>query len=286
MKTIYTLVLICGLYSLQNSTKKKPKLAKFFVENYAYIPTGNVLLTGETILVDSFYLFKMECSNFNYLEFLSDLKKQGSQKEYDLHYPDTNNWNTFTTSPYAKHYFTHPAYRDYPVVNVTKESAEAYCVWLGQKLSENQPDFIFEARVPTRAEWVRASKKDSQFSYSWNTHQLRNEKGQMKANCIHVNPESLSKNKETGNLEIKKTIAPSLSAADADVTAPVKSYWPGNFNLYNMNGNAAEMTQDGLICGGSWRHFGYDIRNDSYEKYNKSDINVGFRPLVKVRRKG
>ncbi|MBU2018251.1 MAG: formylglycine-generating enzyme family protein [Bacteroidetes bacterium] len=288
MRTIYAIAslgIIYGLFSLQNPTKKKPKLAKFFAENYAYIPSGNVLLDGETVHVDSFYLFKTECSNFNYLEFLTDLKKLGSQKEYNLHYPDTNNWNSFSFSPYAKHYFTHPAYRDFPVVNVNKESAEAYCVWLGQKLSQGQPDFIFEARLPTRVEWVRAAKKDSQFSYSWNTNQLQNEKGQMKANCIHVKPENLSKNIETGNIEIKKTISPSVSIGDVDIMAPVKAYWPGNFSLYNMNGNAAEMTQDGYVCGGSWRQFGYDIRNDSYEKYSKSNINIGFRPLLRVRRK-
>lgn len=289
MKTIYSIIAFTATFCLIssfNSKQKKPKLAKFFIENYAFIPSGNVVLDSKEIIVDSFYLFKTELSNFQYLEFLSDLKRSGKLEEYKKYYPDTSNWRVFPNSKFADYYFTHPAYRDFPVVNVTQASAEAYCLWLGQKLGEGQPGFEFEARLPTRAEWLRAAKSESKYAYSWNTNQLTNEKGQILANFTRIGLERLSKNPETGNLEIKGS--PILPEANSsfDILAPVKSYWAGNFGIYNMNGNAAEMTLDGFVCGGSWRQFGYDVRNDSFSNYEKSDIHIGFRPLVHVKRKG
>ena len=65
---------------------------------------------------------------------------------------------------------------------------------------------------------------------------------------------------------------------NADVLAPSKSYWPNDFGIYNMNGNASEMISDGeFVVGGDWRSPGYDIRNESIKAYNGPSPEIGFR---------
>jgi formylglycine-generating enzyme required for sulfatase activity len=69
----------------------------------------------------------------------------------------------------------------------------------------------------------------------------------------------------------------------ADITAPVKSYWPNGYGLYNVNGNVAEMIADKeIVAGGSWNDPGYDVRNESVKPYKGAARNVGFRIVATV----
>jgi formylglycine-generating enzyme required for sulfatase activity len=68
-----------------------------------------------------------------------------------------------------------------------------------------------------------------------------------------------------------------------DITAPVKSYWPNGYGLYNMNGNVAEMISDkNVVVGGSWYDPGFDVRNESEKPYNGAARTVGFRVVATV----
>jgi len=53
--------------------------------------------------------------------------------------------------------------------------------------------------------------------------------------------------------------------------------------LYNMSGNVAEMIQEkGIACGGGWRSCGYDVQITSTEKYDHSDVDLGFRYFIEI----
>jgi len=62
---------------------------------------------------------------------------------------------------------------------------------------------------------------------------------------------------------------------------PVNSYFTNNYGLYNMSGNAAEMTaEENIIKGGSWNSTGYYMLIESVSEYTENDIPspyVGFR---------
>ncbi|NRA12100.1 MAG: SUMF1/EgtB/PvdO family nonheme iron enzyme, partial [Crocinitomicaceae bacterium] len=95
----------------------------------------------------------------------------------------------------------------------------------------------------------------------------------------------------------------------ADVTAPVESYWPNGYGLYNMAGNAEELVDayyqrdlapaelpsdeelikshdpSGVTRGGSWRDPGYYALVSSRQYYSGKDYSseqIGFRLVMEV----
>jgi formylglycine-generating enzyme required for sulfatase activity len=97
---------------------------------------------------------------------------------------------------------------DRPVINVSWLDAKAFVTWLSQKTGKSY-------RLPTEAEWEYAARGGSNTAYWWGR-----DVGSRQANCRECN---------TG---------------DVQKTAPVGSYKPNAFGLYDTAGNAAEWIED------------------------------------------
>ena len=146
-------------------------------------------------------------------------------------YPDTLVWIQDYSYAYNEHlgeaYFWHPGYDDYPVVGVTWGQAKAFNAWRTQIMNEwkqkNGETYVQKFRLPSEAEWEFAARGGRHLApYPWGGPYARNEQGCVLANFKPMRGDYVE---------------------DANVyTAPVESYSPNDYGLFNMSGNVAEWT--------------------------------------------
>ena len=255
------------------------------------------------VTVPSFYMDQTEVANVDYLEYLYWLRRVFGEDYPGVYLkalPDTLVWREKLAynEPLVENYLRHPAYHFYPVVGVTWEQANEYCLWRTDRVNEmlliqegvldydpdqkNENNFNTEAylagqyeglvnqplqdmdpsgtgersvrledgilmpkyRLPTEAEWEFAAlgligntmynRVVERRIYPWNGNYLRTDQkkyyGSFVANFKRGSGDYMG---VAGNLN-----------DGADLPAPVGSYWPNDYGLYNMAGNVAEWTAD------------------------------------------
>lgn len=228
------------------------------------------------------------------------------KKEEVQIYPDTTVWiKDFVYSynePMHNDYFSHPAYQDYPVVGVSWTQAVAFCNWRtnfknSYQRKKGEPN-VSRFRLPNEGEWEYAARGGiPSGTYPWGSPYLLNDRACFLANF--------------------KPLRGDYAVDQAVYTVEAKSYYPNDYNLYNMSGNVAEWTNSSynsesyeyvaslnpnmsfpnekrkVVRGGSWKDVAYFLRVSSrdYEYSDTSRSFIGFRtvqdylgtPKVKMR---
>jgi formylglycine-generating enzyme required for sulfatase activity len=275
--------LLCFLFLFSFQTEKTFKFNKP-PKGYAFIPAGILNVNEEQQGISAFLMPQTEVTNGQYRLFLSDLKSQGKDSLYQLAYPDTSAWKIkdWQMEPMANMYFWHPAYANYPVVNVSTRGAELYCNWLENRLKASYGDQIQLVRLPNIKEWIYAAQAGNEDAiYPWGGAYLVNEKGSYLANFKVIGDQNIRQTENGLQVAQDSTFHPDISIVDHYfLTAPATSYQPNEFNLYNMSGNVAELTNEGVAMGGHWNATGYDIRITSNITFDKANPFVGFRPII------
>lgn len=224
---------------------------------------------------DKLYASKYEVSNKLYATFLKSFKPSDHSNEWSSAQIDTLKWRDKLSfnEPYVHYYHSHPAYQNYPVVNISYEGAKLFCEWLTQYYNAN-PKRKFKKvlfRLPSEKEWMMAAQGgDSTAIYPWKGQYLRNIKGCMLCNfSSEINDSS----KDIGRNSDK-----------ADITAQVNAYWENSFGLFNMSGNVAEMiAEKGIAKGGSWKDKAELLKiNSKYNYDGNAQTNVGFRYFAEI----
>ena len=165
---------------------------------------------------------------------------------------------------------------NHPVVNVSWNDAKSFCDWLSKKENKSY-------RLPTEAEWEYACRAGSHGIYSFGDDTAK-----------------LTKHGNVADEFLRRTIKrPDWTFADGDdghsFTAPVGSYPPNAFGLYDMYGNVDEWCNDWfsldyygsspsedppgpmmglgrIYRGGSW---------DPYPRNCRSAFRAGFAPSLR-----
>ena len=107
--------------------------------------------------------------------------------------------------------------RDRPVDTVSWKDAKSYVSWLSQETGESY-------RLPSEAEWEYAARAGSETKYSWG-----NEIGLNRANCSDCGSQWAASARRHSN---------------SGRRAPVGSFAPNAFGLYDMHGNVWEWVED------------------------------------------
>jgi formylglycine-generating enzyme required for sulfatase activity len=142
-----------------------------------------------------------------------------------------------------------------PVINVSWNDAQNYIHWLSRKTGNTY-------RLPSEQEWAIAARAGTTSDYYWG-----NDIGRNHANCDGCGSEW-----------------------DNKKTAPVGSFKPNAFGLYDMMGNVWQWTDTcksgnctrRVFCGGSWNHRPQDMRAGmcNWFETNKRMRYLGFRLAV------
>ncbi len=218
---------------------------------------------GTTKVNDTLFVDKTEMSNFNWLEFEYWTKKQYgiNSKEHVAILPDTTVWlnKAAYNEPYAKHYYRHVAYKNYPVVGVSYEQAIAFCKWRTTLVQKKFNKNLIEYKLPTKAEWDLYS-----------TDKISSEiKSHPKLNCAIQKDSTLKEN-----------------ISSYDVTAPVESYDKNKHGAYNVLGNVSEMLiNKGISKGGSWKDEFKNCNIETTQLYTNPTAWLGFRCVCIVKPK-
>ena len=275
---IASLVILSTLsFTYKNKKFKNP-------EKSVFIPSGTTEHEGQAYSCEAFWMLDHEVTNFEYFTFLKQLLTDGKTGEYKKAVPDTLAWKSIGgyMNPMAEYYFSHPSYANYPVVNVSKEGAELFCVYMTKEYRAIYGEAINDFRLPTKLEWIYAAKGGTAAHiYPWSGPHLRNADGELMANFYRIGDENSTYTSDGPQIVSDSARIHTAFADDAYVTAPANSYWPNEYGLYNMAGNVAELVADeNTAMGGHWRSTGYDIRVTSQTDFEKANPFVGFRPVM------
>jgi formylglycine-generating enzyme required for sulfatase activity len=284
--------------------------AKDLYKALTFIPPGNYnsAQQDKTFYINAFFMQEVEVSNADYQLFLEDLLRQRrfdlidsvaiGQIDFNEYFPEGS------MEPFkGKVNAGHPAYDSYPVVNVNHRAAELYALWLTQAYNQDPKrkdgrKVVF--RLPQEMEYAYAATGGKVAApYPWGGPYYRNSKGCFLANfntqakvrekdlftTDYNVPEALTEEQKANRTEALDNANNLQGCTDEQdggfLTVTVRSYFPNDFGLYNMAGNAAEMlAEDDKSMGGSWLDPAYNMQIGVVTKRPLPHPSTGFRLVM------
>ncbi|MGB0850926.1 MAG: formylglycine-generating enzyme family protein [Bacteroidia bacterium] len=271
---------------------------------YVYVPTGTMFNEdGKNVSINAFWMSWTEITNAQYKEYLADVDSTMPHTK-----PDTSMLNSQLWINKYKDYFTYSMFDDFPVVGLSKEQMENYALWRGEQYRKENPEWEGKFRLPTKEEWQYAASGGRQSQeFPWGESFYRNSKG---CNLMHFfdldQRFAVYGDEGASKVLYRNDISDSLASAEYSkmtvatksfkklkrrhfgkglpylaMPVPADSYFPNDYGLYGMSGNAAEFTVDGEVLGGSYKTAAEYCKIRGAKPYpfdaSKPQSDVGFR---------
>jgi formylglycine-generating enzyme required for sulfatase activity len=241
----------------------------------------------------SLYASSFEVSNAQYRAFLQDLLEANQFELLTVCKTETVDWLSLLPEAYQQLPATvlfnmggSPNEGNHPITNISHEAAIAYCDWLTEvyNASDHRRKRFQEVRfrLPTVDEWEQAARGGATYEapYPWGGPYFRNAKGCYLSN---FNPYLVSLSEEEPLFGPSAEKPESPGEDGSYFPAPVDAYFPNNFNLYNISGNVAEMTQTpNTTKGGGWLDPSYYTQIGVSQTVSLPNPNTGFRIFMEV----
>jgi formylglycine-generating enzyme required for sulfatase activity len=264
-------IFLLVLYPIKSQELNK-KTIDYFSKELQYKPLQE----------DYLYILNTEVSNLQYAEYCYWLLRKKGVDAYQKALPDSSVWMSQSPfyKPYVEYYFRHPAYKNYPVVGVSYQQAQAFSQWVAERIMENENFGSLNiekliGRLPSEKEWMKAARGTLPETaiWPWEGNTTRVEKGKKK----DLGKFQFNYKRDKGeNSEFNE---------DRFITTQTYAYWPNTIGLYNICGNVAEWTEEKMAKGGSWNQAPYQARID-YESPIYPDTfrsaSIGFRFVFEI----
>lgn len=307
-------VLLCSMFPVISSLAQKfdrsnkESLVKQFVP-----PNGRYLY-------DSIFIDETEIANIHWLEYLHHIAKDSSKAFCMSQLPDTTCWKSYLTvedsSDLESNYLRYPGTRYFPVVGITYEQAMNYCRWRGDFITAglkaqcpsrehsacNDFEITVSYRLPKKEEWEYAAAGGSDvrnvpygIQRPWKGKRYNGGVKRPLPDCLERNEVSAAEKPVIRKMEFNVLEDFYVEEGGTSITCHqgkaqdigyIYDYPPNGYGLYNMVGNAAELTATkGIAKGGSFEHRLQDCAIEKDFVYTRPQEWIGFRCIAEVHMK-
>ncbi len=172
------------------------------------------------VCLDAFWMGKYEVTNDEYVQFLNDVGKRGTEKRpwFETEKEDSRSKIQGKVGKFK----VKLGYERHPVNNVSWYGAVAYIDWLNQETETGK-----KYRLPTEAEWEYAARAGTKTARHWGDD----------ISCDKAMYDNYSATDNCAEYVRKKGF-------ENGSTAPVGSYSKNQFDLHDMLGNVYEWCAD------------------------------------------
>lgn len=263
-------LILAGKFEMGTNSSEIPQLVRWAKEWYFIAAEWYEDETPRhTVYLDDFYMDKYEVTNAQYARFLNAYGTNTDQKGHkllDIDSPDCLIEKSEDT------YKPKPGFEEHPVIEVSWYGASIYAQF-------------YDKQLPTEAEWEKAARGGLVgMKFPW---------GDMDPNGNMCN---------FADMNVDFSWADKNTNDGYERTAPVGSYHPNRYGLYDMAGNVWEWCADRydleyypkspennpkgpttptivVLRGGSWNYASNDLRNANRHAdcMSTASAHIGFR---------
>ncbi|MGB1217544.1 MAG: SUMF1/EgtB/PvdO family nonheme iron enzyme, partial [Saprospiraceae bacterium] len=257
--------------------------------------------TGTVEISPNFYADISEMTTIGYREYLSWLdliygKDSEIRKEAQF---DANVWYDVKEDVFARIYFSHPSYTQYPIVGITLEQAKKYSEWRTERVVEQsliakgliefsldrtpENHFTIERYMEGKMDWIVKQEDFLVAEYTIPTE----EEWEQLVKCEGAEFSCMNENsRENKKMKKNRYSIYNTRTEDGHMNLSMVDGWQGldTKGMYGLIGNVSEMVdKEGVSKGGHWNKSLEEIKENISDTFEEANSWTGFRNVCRYK---